>query len=71
MTTETSPTPAGRLSGTVWLLALIPFILLGMVLAYIVATGGGLTELAGPPIEQISIPLSKSASRGSRCRNQA
>lgn len=55
MTTETSPTPAGRLSGTVWLLALIPFILIGMVLAYIVVTGGGLTELAGPPIEQISI----------------
>lgn len=56
MTTQTTPAqnPA-RLSGTVWLLALIPFILLGVVLAYIVATGGGLTELAGPPVEHVSI----------------
>lgn len=52
--TTSAPNP-GRLSGTVWLLALIPFILLGVVLAYIVATGGGLTELAGPPVEQITI----------------
>ncbi len=51
----TSPETTGRLSGTVWLLALIPFILLGVVLAYIVATGGGLTELAGPPVEHVSI----------------
>jgi zinc transporter, ZIP family len=51
----TQAVPTQRLSGRVWLLALIPFILLGMVLAYIVATGGGLTELAGPPFEQVSI----------------
>lgn len=55
MTTQPAPPQnTGRLSGTVWLLALIPFILLGVVLAYIVATGGGLTELAGPPVEQIA-----------------
>lgn len=44
-----------HLSGTAWLLALIPLILLGLLLAYLVATGGGLTELAGPPVEQISV----------------
>lgn len=55
MTTQATPAPAGRLSGTVWLLALVPVILLGVVLAYLVATGGGLTELAGPPVEQVSI----------------
>jgi zinc transporter ZupT len=38
-----------------WGLALIPLILLGLVLTYLVTTGGGLTELAGPPVEQISI----------------
>ncbi len=54
-TQTTSAQNPGRLSGTVWLLALIPFILLGVVLAYIVATGGGLTELAGPPVEHVSI----------------
>lgn len=56
MTTQTTPAQnTGHLSGTVWLLALIPFILLGVVLAYIVATGGGLTALAGPPVEHVSI----------------
>ncbi|MCC6804798.1 MAG: metal transporter [Anaerolineae bacterium] len=44
-----------RLSGSAWLLALIPLILLGLVLTYLVVTGGGLTDLAGPPIEQVSI----------------
>ena len=38
-----------------WALAIVPFLLLGVVLAYIVVTGGGLTELAGPPVEQVSI----------------
>jgi zinc transporter ZupT len=56
MTESTTSAPkTARFSGAVWLLALIPFILLGAVLAYIVATGGGLTELAGPPVEQVSI----------------
>ena len=48
---------AGKDSGGVriWLLALVPLVLLGVVLAYIVMTGGGLTELSGPPIEQLVI----------------
>ncbi len=44
-----------RLSGAAWGLALVPLVLLGLVLSYLVATGGGLTELAGPPVEQITI----------------
>jgi zinc transporter ZupT len=52
--TNTQTPQTGRFTGAIWLLALIPFILLGVVLAYLVATGGGLTELAGPPIEQIA-----------------
>jgi zinc transporter ZupT len=60
MTTQatTPPTPAAserRLSGAAWALALIPLLLLGIILAYLVVTGGGLTELAGPPVEQVSI----------------
>lgn len=43
------------LSGFSWLLALIPLLLLGVVLAYLVVTGGGLAALAGPPVEQIHI----------------
>jgi zinc transporter, ZIP family len=42
-------------SGASWLLALIPLVLLGVVLAYLVLTGGGLTDLSGPPVEQIKI----------------
>ncbi len=52
--TTTSSEPR-RLSGAMWGLALIPLILLGIVLAYLVTTGGGLTELAGPPIEQVTV----------------
>lgn len=57
MTTQTpNPSPENAtISNAAWLLALIPVILLGLLLAYIVATGGGLTELAGPPIEQLTI----------------
>lgn len=56
MTTQTTNSPqSNRLSGAAWGLALVPLILLGIVLAYLVATGGGLTELAGPPLELISI----------------
>lgn len=53
-TPNTSPENA-PISNPAWLLALIPVILLGLLLAYLVATGGGLTELAGPPIEQLTI----------------
>ncbi|HLU09279.1 MAG TPA: ZIP family metal transporter [Oceanobacillus sp.] len=59
MTTTASQTPAtsqpNRLSGAAWGLALVPLVLLGIVLTYLVVTGGGLTELAGPPVEQIAI----------------
>lgn len=55
MTTQTTPSAStARLSGGAWLLALIPLILLGLVLSYLVVTGGGLTELAGPPVEHVS-----------------
>jgi zinc transporter, ZIP family len=60
MTTETTnPTEAAPaqqgISGVAWLLALVPLILLGIVLSYLVVTEGGLTELQGPPVEQISV----------------
>lgn len=48
------PIRAAR-GGAFWLLALVPLLLLGVVLTYLVVTGGGLTELAGPPVEQVSI----------------
>lgn len=59
MTTQTT-TPSesqqtNNMSGVGWLLALIPLLLLGVMLTYLVVTGGGLTELAGPPIEQVTI----------------
>lgn len=49
-----TPHPEGA-SGAAWGLALIPLLLLGLVISYIVATGGGLQELAGPPVEQIKM----------------
>jgi zinc transporter, ZIP family len=52
---STTTTEPKRLSGAAWALALVPLILLGLVLSYLVATGGGLTELAGPPVEQLTI----------------
>jgi zinc transporter ZupT len=55
MTTQTTTSEPKRMTGAVWALALTPLILLGLVLAYLVATGGGLTELAGPPVEHVSI----------------
>src|SRR5688572_5112649 len=58
MSTETATQPkteSGRFSGFTWLFALIPLLLLGAVLAYLVVTGGGLTELAGPPVEQVTV----------------
>lgn len=41
--------------GRTWILAIVPLLLLGVVLAYLVVTGGGLADLAGPPIEHIAI----------------
>lgn len=56
MTTQsTTASKSSRLSGFTWGLALLPLLLLGVVLSYLVATGGGLTELAGPPVEQLTI----------------
>jgi len=59
MKTQPTMNPAelpqrGR-AGAVWGLALIPLLLLGLVLSYVVATGGGLSELAGPPVEQVKV----------------
>jgi zinc transporter, ZIP family len=53
--TQSTPQPTNSMSGMVWVLALVPLILLGIIAAIIVTTNGGLTELAGPPVEQISI----------------
>jgi zinc transporter ZupT len=55
MSTHTETVPKTRLDGLSWLLVFIPLLLLGVVLSYLVITGGGLTELAGPPIEQVTI----------------
>jgi zinc transporter, ZIP family len=55
MTTKPLDTKPKTLAGFGWLLALIPLLFLGVLLAYIVLTGGGLKELAGPPLEQVSI----------------
>ena len=42
-------------SGAVWGLALLPLLALGLVLTYIVITGGGLRDIAGPPVEQVAV----------------
>ena len=47
-------TAAGRWT-SLWGLALVPLLLLGAVLAYLVATGGGLKTLQGPPVEQLKV----------------
>ena len=52
---ESSPAATGGFSATLWIWVLVPLLLLGATLAYLVSTGGGLAELAGPPVEQISI----------------
>ncbi|RMF80059.1 MAG: metal transporter [Chloroflexi bacterium] len=54
MTNETLNSNQG-LSGAAWLLALVPLVLLGIVLAYMVATDAGLSDLEGPPVEQVAI----------------
>ena len=38
-----------------WVLALLPILLLGAVLAWLVSSGGGLSELAGPPVEHLAV----------------
>jgi zinc transporter ZupT len=38
-----------------WLLFLLPLLLLGLILAYIVTTGAGMRELTGPPVEQLAV----------------
>lgn len=55
MDTKTQTTTSTRFTGYTWILVLLPLLLLGIVLAYLVVTGGGLTELAGPPVEQVTI----------------
>jgi zinc transporter ZupT len=52
--TPAPPTAPKGLAGSLWIWVLVPLLLLGGVLAYLVATGGGLQELAGPPVEKIS-----------------
>lgn len=44
-----------NLSGLAWILALVPLMLLGIIAALIVVTQGGLSELSGPPVEQVTI----------------
>ncbi len=50
-----SLTQDSNLSRIAWILALMPLILLGIIAALIVTTEGGLSELSGPPVEQVSI----------------
>jgi zinc transporter ZupT len=38
-----------------WLLFVLPLLLLGLMLAYIVMTGAGMRELAGPPVEHVAV----------------
>ncbi len=52
---ETTTTTKRLLTGNIWVLILVPLLVLGVVLAYLITTGGGLRELAGPPIEQLKI----------------
>lgn len=52
---ETETPKAAQSQGWIWVWVLIPLLLLGVVLAYIVITGGGLAQLAGPPVEQVTI----------------
>ncbi len=48
---------AGRTSSRAlsWLLFLLPLLLLALILAYIVATGAGMSELTGPPVERMTV----------------
>ena len=53
--TQARSLPAARSSGRFLLLAIVPLLLLGAVLAWIVITGAGLRELAGPPLEHLTV----------------
>jgi zinc transporter ZupT len=53
--TEKPQTLQKKMMSAAWGLALLPLLLLGLVLSYIVVTGGGLQELAGPPVEKIKV----------------
>ncbi len=46
--------PNTRSPGVTWLLALVPLVLLAAMVAYLFLTGGGLQELVGPPVEQLT-----------------
>jgi hypothetical protein len=48
--------PTGkRFPGGTWALAIVPLILLGVVMTYLLVTGGGLKKMTGPPLEQVTI----------------
>lgn len=51
----TKALPSRPEPGGFWWLALVPIILLGLLMTYLLVTGGGLDRLAGPPVEQVSI----------------
>lgn len=55
MSTKTQAEPGRHIGGIGWLLVLVPLLLLGIILALIVITGGGLRELAGPPVEKLTV----------------
>jgi zinc transporter ZupT len=55
MSAKAEPAPKQQTGAWNWLLLLLPLLLLGLVLAYIVTTGAGLNELAGPPLEQLAV----------------
>ena len=50
-----SSTPGTCTSTSTKPAVLPPFLLLGAILAYLVVTGGGLSDLAGPPVEQLAM----------------
>lgn len=50
---EPVSSPLGR--PLMWLLLALPLLLLGLILWYIVMTGVGMGELAGPPVEQLTV----------------
>ncbi len=50
-----NPETAPKNSGLMWVFALVPLLLLGVLMAFIVVSGGGMRELAGPPVESLKI----------------
>lgn len=55
MSEQTMERTENQLNGLTWVLALVPLILIGIIGALIVTTEGGLADLSGPPVEQVSI----------------